>query len=146
MTLKGSGGLFICRLSGSMLRTRVIIWRPWWWPIILKRQSLETIASSLKTTRQSMLVSTVRPKIIPIWRSRYKNFVRATLPPSTLFADRALHHRGYSISVPNTWGETVSKPLGLTLGLVYNPSRLQLTRWSLHSIAKREWHRHRCQP
>ena len=28
--------------------------------------------------------------------------VRATLPPSTLFADRALLCRGYSISVPNT--------------------------------------------
>ena len=27
--------------------------------------------------------------------------VRATLPPSTLFADRALLHRGYSISEPN---------------------------------------------
>ena len=72
--------------------------------------------------------------------------VRATLPPSTLFADRALLHRGYSISEPNTWGETVSKPLGLTLGLVYNLSRLQLTRWSLHSIAKREWHRWICRP
>ena len=67
--------------------------------------------------------------------------VRATLPPSMLFADRALLRRGYSISEPNAWGETVSKPLGLTLGLVYNLSRLQLTRQSLHSIAKREWHR-----
>ena len=28
--------------------------------------------------------------------------VRATLPPSMLFADRALLRRGYSISVPNT--------------------------------------------
>ena len=28
--------------------------------------------------------------------------VRATLPPSTLFADRVLLHRGYSISEPNT--------------------------------------------
>ena len=28
--------------------------------------------------------------------------VRATLPPSTLFADRALLCRGYSISEPNT--------------------------------------------
>ena len=28
--------------------------------------------------------------------------VRATLPPSMLFADRALLHRGYSISEPNT--------------------------------------------
>ena len=27
--------------------------------------------------------------------------VRATLPPSMLFADRALLRRGYSISVPN---------------------------------------------
>ena len=64
--------------------------------------------------------------------------VRATLPPSMLFADRALLRRGYSISEPNTLVETVSKPLGLTLGLVYNPSRLQLTRLSLHSIAKWE--------
>ena len=72
--------------------------------------------------------------------------VRATLPPSMLFADRALLCRGYSISEPNAWGETVSKPLGLTLGLVYNLSRLQLTRWSLHSIAKWEWHRRWCQP
>ena len=76
----------------------------------------------------------------------YKHLVRATLPPSTLFADRVLLHRGYSISEPNAWGETVSKPLGLTLGLVYNLSRLQLTRWSLHSIAKWEWHRRRCWP
>ena len=72
--------------------------------------------------------------------------VRATLPPSMLFADRVLLHRGYSMSEPNAWGETVSKPLGLTLGLVYNLSRLQLTRQSLHSIAKREWHGHRCRP
>ena len=54
--------------------------------------------------------------------------VRATLPPSMLFADRALLHRGYSISVPKACGETVSKPLGLTLGQVYNLSRPQLTR------------------
>ena len=72
--------------------------------------------------------------------------VRATLPPSMLFADRALLRRGYSISEPNAWGETVSKPLGLTLGLVYNPSRLQLTRQSLHSIAKWEWHGWICWP
>ena len=73
-------------------------------------------------------------------------YVRATLPPSTLFADRVLLHRGYSISEPNAWGETVSKPLGLILGLVCNPSRLQLTRRSLHSIAKREWHGQICWP
>ena len=30
-----------------------------------------------------------------------KVVVRATLPPSTLFADSVLLHRGYSISVPN---------------------------------------------
>ena len=30
--------------------------------------------------------------------------VRATLPPSTLFADRVLLHRGYSILIPNAWG------------------------------------------
>ena len=63
-----------------------------------------------------------------------------------LFADRVLLCRGYSISVPNAWGETISKPQGLILGLVYNPSRLQLTRQSLHSIAKWEWHGQRCQP
>ena len=39
--------------------------------------------------------------------------VRATLPPSTLFADRALLHRGYSISEPNALVETVSKYKGL---------------------------------
>ena len=72
--------------------------------------------------------------------------VRATLPPSMLFADRVLLCRGYSISEPNAWGETVSKPLGLTLGLVYNLSRLQLTRRSLHSIAKQEWHGWICRP
>ena len=32
--------------------------------------------------------------------------------------------------MPNACGETVSKPLGLTLGQVYNLSRLQLTRHS----------------
>ena len=31
-----------------------------------------------------------------------KDLVRATLPPSTLFTDRVLLHRGYSISEPNT--------------------------------------------
>ena len=31
--------------------------------------------------------------------------VRATLPPSTLFADRALLRRGYSISEPNAFVE-----------------------------------------
>ena len=41
------------------------------------------------------------------------NRVRATLPPSTLFADRALLHRGYSISEPNALVETVSKYKGL---------------------------------
>ena len=39
--------------------------------------------------------------------------VRATLPPSTLFADRALLHRGYSISDPNALVEAVSKYKGL---------------------------------
>ena len=39
--------------------------------------------------------------------------VRATLPPSTLFADRALLCRGYSISTPNALVETVSKYKGL---------------------------------
>ena len=39
--------------------------------------------------------------------------VRATLPPSTLFADRALLRRGYSISEPNALVETVSKYKGL---------------------------------
>ena len=39
--------------------------------------------------------------------------VRATLPPSTLFADRALLHRGYSISDSNALVETVSKYKGL---------------------------------
>ena len=42
-----------------------------------------------------------------------KEDVRATLPPSTLFADRALLHRGYSISDPNALVETVSKYKGL---------------------------------
>ena len=78
--------------------------------------------------------------------SHHAHTVRATLPPSMLFADRALLCRGYSISEPNAWGETVSKPLGLTLGLVYNLSRLQLTRQSLHPIAKWEWHGCRCWP
>ena len=40
-------------------------------------------------------------------------FVRATLPPSTLFADKVLLCRGYSISEPNTLVETVSKYKGL---------------------------------
>ena len=40
-------------------------------------------------------------------------YVRATLPPSTLFADRVLLHRGYSISAPNALVETVSKYKGL---------------------------------
>ena len=39
--------------------------------------------------------------------------VRATLPPSTLFADRALLCRGYSISESNALVETVSKYKGL---------------------------------
>ena len=39
--------------------------------------------------------------------------VRATLPPSTLFADRALLRRGYSISTPNALVETISKYKGL---------------------------------
>ena len=41
------------------------------------------------------------------------NIIRATLPPSTLFADRALLRREYSISEPNTLVETVSKYKGL---------------------------------
>ena len=43
----------------------------------------------------------------------YGHYVRATLPPSTLFADRALLRRGYSISEPNALVETVSKYKGL---------------------------------
>ena len=39
--------------------------------------------------------------------------VRATLPPSMLFADRALLRRGYSISEPNALVETISKYKGL---------------------------------
>ena len=39
--------------------------------------------------------------------------VRATLPPSTLFADRALLRRGYFISEPNALVETISKYKGL---------------------------------
>ena len=42
-----------------------------------------------------------------------EGIVRATLPPSTLFADRALLCRGYSISDPNALVETVSKYKGL---------------------------------
>ena len=45
--------------------------------------------------------------------SRALLIVRATLPPSTLFADRALLRRGYSISEPNALVETVSKYKGL---------------------------------
>ena len=40
-------------------------------------------------------------------------YVRATLPPSTLFADRALLRREYSMSDPNALVETVSKYKGL---------------------------------
>ena len=39
--------------------------------------------------------------------------VRATLPPSTLFADRALLRRKYSISEPNALVETESQYKGL---------------------------------
>ena len=39
--------------------------------------------------------------------------VRATLPPSMLFADRALLCREYSISEPNALVETISKYKGL---------------------------------
>ena len=39
--------------------------------------------------------------------------VRATLPPSMLFADRVLLRRGYSISTLNALVETVSKYKGL---------------------------------
>ena len=46
-------------------------------------------------------------------RHRWSSVVRATLPPSTLFADRALLHRGYSISESNALVETVSKYKGL---------------------------------
>ena len=42
-----------------------------------------------------------------------EEFVRATLPPSTLFADRALLRRGYSISDSKALVETVSKYKGL---------------------------------
>ena len=73
-------------------------------------------------------------------------YVRATLPPSTLFADSVLLHRGYTISVLNTCGETVSKPLGLTLGQVYNLSRLQLTRQRFTLNHKAGVPQTRCQP
>ena len=73
-------------------------------------------------------------------------FVRAALPPSTLFADSALLHRGYTISVPNACGETISEPLGLTLGQVYNPSRLQLTRQRFNLNCKTGDPQTRCQP
>ena len=67
--------------------------------------------------RESTL-SLRQPALFQVWnktiarRGCCQLSVRATLPPSTLFADRALLHRGYSISEPNAWGETVSKPLG----------------------------------
>ena len=37
----------------------------------------------------------------------FKESVRATLPPSMLFADRALLRRGYSMSGPDALVETV---------------------------------------
>ena len=45
--------------------------------------------------------------------SKVGDGVRATLPPSTLFADKALLRREYFISEPNTLVETVSKYKGL---------------------------------
>ena len=57
----------------------------------------------------------LRQKACPAFQGSgaYTPYVRATLPPSTLFADRALLHRGYSISEPNALVETVSKYKGL---------------------------------
>ena len=46
-------------------------------------------------------------------RHRCEQCVRATLPPSMLFADRVLLRRGYSISDPSALVETVSKYKGL---------------------------------
>ena len=43
------------------------------------------------------------------WSSTLRPIVRATLPPSMLFADRALLCREYSISKPNALVETISK-------------------------------------
>ena len=107
------------------------VWQSGLWPLLMQKDG-------------SVIVITLSDSTAHFKHISYT--VRATLPPSTLFADRALLCRGYSISEPNTWGETVSRPLGLTLGLVYNPSRLQLTRQSLHSITKREWHGWICWP
>ena len=49
------------------------------------------------------VTSFLRQKACPAFQGpgAYTPCVRATLPPSTLFADRALLHRGYSISEPN---------------------------------------------
>ena len=59
---------------------------------------------------RQMARKTVTPEFIILM---LQPSVRATLPPSMLFADRALLHRGYSISEPNALVETVSKYKGL---------------------------------
>ena len=70
------------------------------------------------TTLGRELLKSIEPnsEAIPICASVvvvYAGTVRATLPPSMLFADRALLYRGYSISEPNALVEAVSKYKGL---------------------------------
>ena len=67
----------------------------------------------LENTSPLPVLVLVFPSFVPFAMSTSQCCVRATLPPSTLFADRALLCREYSISAPNTLVETVSKYKGL---------------------------------
>ena len=88
-------------------------------------RSLSSIPSSTSSRNDLIQASSSA-----VWRTiLVSGSVRATLPPSTLFADSALLLRGYTIAVPKPRAAScICCPLGLTLGQVYNPSRLQLTR------------------
>ena len=109
MTPRGSGGLFIHRLSGLMLRTKGIIWSSRWWPILLRRWSLATITSSLKTTRWSMLVLIIKAWTIPIyWGQEVVSWVGTS----------QIHHKEMD-KVPNQYPPSIpvysefSKPIFL---------------------------------
>ena len=103
----------------------------YWAADILKQSCSPSLTWSYTGTLSAALICSHSSKFWTSWTQSMSRsasitqspllIVRATLPPSMLFADRVLLCRGYSISEPKAWGETVSKPLGLTLGLVYNP-------------------------
>ena len=62
---------------------------------------INVVSKGVKLWEVEIISDTELDKDMLVFVELFEGFVRATLPPSMLFADRVLLHRGYSISEPN---------------------------------------------